>query len=198
MVVVAPATRRAFVTNIGSGSVSILDLAKNTLVANVPTGAGAEGIALTPDGKQVWVTNRAADTLSVLDAAEGKVVATVEAKGFPIRVKVTPDGRHALVSNARSGDVSVFDTVTFREVRRIRTGVEAVPGQQRLLEFGDSPVPIGIVIAPDGSRAWVAHANADAVAVIDLRTWTAAGTLRAGREPDGMAYSPVKVSPPSP
>jgi len=125
-------------------------------------------------------------------------VATLEAKGFPIRVKITPDGRHALVSNARSGDVAVFDTNTLKEVRRIRTGVEAVAGQARLLEFGNSPVPIGIVIAPDGSRAWVAHANADAVAVIDLKAWRAVGTLRAGREPDGMAYSREKVTPASP
>ena len=35
------------------------------ILAQVKTGEGAEGIAVTPDGAEVWVTNRAADTISV-------------------------------------------------------------------------------------------------------------------------------------
>ena len=34
-------------------------------------------------------------------------------------------------------------------------------------------------------------ANAEATAIIDLETWVVVGTLKAGREPDGMAWSPL-------
>lgn len=196
MVALTPDGRRAFVASIGSGTVTAIDVAARKALGHVATGKGAEGIDVTPDGREVWVTNREADSVSVLDAARFSVLATLESKSFPIRVRITPDGRRALVSNARSGDVAVFDVAARKLVRRVATKIEAVPAESRLLSFPGSSVPIGIVVTPDGARAFVAHANADAIAVLDLRTWEASGRLRAGREPDGMAFSPVRVGQP--
>ena len=196
MVAVTPDGSRAFVANIGSGTVTALDLDKGEKIADVATGEGAEGIAVSTDGSRVWVTNRAADTVTAIDAATLEVVATAKPGAFPIRAEVTPDGRWVLVSNARSGTISVIDAATAEVARTIELDVPAQEGPGRLLDFGDeSPVPIGIEIAPDGKRAWVAAANGDAIAVLDLERWQAVGTLTAGREPDGMAYSPLAVQP---
>lgn len=60
--------------------------------------------------------------------------------------------------------------------------------------FGESSVPIGVLIAPDGQRAFVAHANADVVSVVDLDSWEITGLLRGGKEPDGLGYSQVSVT----
>jgi YVTN family beta-propeller protein len=192
MVAATPDGGRAFVTNIGSGTVTAIDIAARKVLAQVPTGEGAEGVAVTPDGKEVWVTNRAADTVSILDARTLKVVGTVPSASFPIRVAITPDGRRALVSNARSGDVSVFDVATRKEVARRRATLEARSGEGRVLPFAGS-APIGILVHPGGERAYVAHANADAIAIFDLGRLEFAGTLPAGREPDGMAFSPLDI-----
>ena len=108
MVAVTPDGKRAFVANIGSGSVTAIDLAAGKSLGDIKTGDGAEGIDATPDGKHVWVTNRAADTVSVLDAGSLAVVASVPSTSFPIRAKVTPDGKHVLVTNARSGDLATL------------------------------------------------------------------------------------------
>lgn len=198
MVAVTPDGSRAFVANIGSGTVTAIDLEAGTKLGDVATGEGAEGIAVGTDGKRVWVTNRAADTVSVVDAASLEVVATVEPESFPIRAEVTPDGKWVLVSNARSGTISVIDAESAEVARTIELAVEARDGEGRLLHFGEgSPVPIGIEIAPDGERAWVAAANADAIAVLDLEEWKVVGTLSAGREPDGMAYSSLDVERPA-
>ncbi|HUO87360.1 MAG TPA: beta-propeller fold lactonase family protein [Thermoanaerobaculia bacterium] len=195
MVAAAPGGTRAFVANIGSGTVTAIDLTAGKKLGDVATGAGAEGIAVGPDGKRVWVTNREADTVSAIDAASLEVVATVTTGAFPIRAEVTPDGRWVLVSNARSGTISVIDAASAEVARTIELGVEAKDGEGRLLQFGEgSPVPIGIEIAPDGKRAYVTAANADAIAVIDLETWKLVGTLTAGREPDGMGYSTLEVA----
>ena len=74
------------------------------------------------------------------------------------------------------------------------------PGTGRMLagRFGTSPVPIGIVIEPGGGRAYVALSAADVIAIVDLDRWQVIDTLKAGKEPDGMAYSPVAVAPRSP
>jgi YVTN family beta-propeller protein len=189
MVVATPDGRRAFVANIGSGSVTVIEGRK--VIRQIVTGKGAEGIAITPDGKQVWVTNKEADTLSIIDVNDLEVVATIAVAATPIRVKITPDGKRALVSCAKSGDVAVFDVGTRREVRRISIDQETVPGGERRrlfsTRYGKSPVPVGLLIAPDGSRAWVACTNADVVSVLDLGTLAVVGRLTAGREPDGLA-----------
>ena len=85
-----------------------------------------------------------------------------------------------------------------KEVGRLTTDLKPAATEARLLPFGGSPVPIGIVITPDSRRAFVAYANADVVVAYDLVTRTAVATLKPGREPDGMAYLPVTVTPPSP
>jgi YVTN family beta-propeller protein len=193
MVALVPDGSRAFVANIGSGTVTAVDLGSGKVLAHIATGKGAEGIDVTPDGRQVWVTNRAEDTVSVIDAAALETIATLESKSFPIRARVTPDQKHVLVSNARSGDVAVFDAGARKLARRVPLKLAALKTEGRLLDFGDSSVPIGIVVDPAGKRAFVAHANADAISVIDLETWEPKGTLGAGKEPDGMACSPLAV-----
>jgi YVTN family beta-propeller protein len=190
MVVATPDGRRAFVANIGSGSVTAVDLSEKKVLRDIPTGEGAEGIAITPDGRQVWVTNRGADTVSVLDGGSLAVAATIPAPQFPIRVKITSDGKRALVSCAKSGDVAVFDVVSRALIKRIAIDSEPVAGSENRLfstQFGKSPVPVGLLIAPDGKRAWVASTNADVVSEIDLTSLGVVRRLRAGREPDGLA-----------
>jgi YVTN family beta-propeller protein len=191
---VAAAGGRAFVANIGSGTVTVIDLESGRATGQITTGRGAEGIDVTPDGRQVWVTNREADTVSVIDAGSLAVLANLACASFPIRAKVTPDGRHVLVSNAKSGDVAVFSVADRKEARRLALKVPMRKTEGRLMAFGDSSVPIGIVVEPGGARAYVAHANADEITVVDLATWQVAGSLRAGQEPDGMAFSPKTVA----
>lgn len=198
MVVVSPQHRRAYVANIGSGSVTAIDLKEKKRIGDIQTGAGAEGIDISPNEKEVWVTNRTANTVSVIDAASLKVTATLESKDFPIRVKFVPGGKYVLVSNARSGDVAVFDAATKKEIRRIPMQIKATDASSAAsrifgTQFGQSPVPVGILVAPGVSHAFVANTNADIVTVIDLKTWEIVDRLTAGKEPDGLGYSPLTI-----
>ncbi len=194
MVAVTPDGARAFVANIGSGTVTAIDLKAKARLKDIRTGDGAEGITVTPDGKQVWVVNRAADTVAVIDAASLDILGTLPSAAFPIRAEATPDGKRVLVSNAKSGDLSVFSTADRTLERRVSLELAAKETEGRLMsDFGNSSVPIGIEIAPDGKRAYVAHANADQISIVDLESWKRAGSLTAGKEPDGMGYSRLDV-----
>jgi YVTN family beta-propeller protein len=195
MLALSPDAKRAYVANIGSGSMTVLDLIVGRKVSDVATGAGAEGIHLTPDGREIWVTNRGADTVSVIDAASLKITHTLESPRFPIRVKITPDGQRALVSNARSNTVAIFDTKTKERVALVEMKLAAAETEGRLFggQFGESSVPIGILVHPTGKWAYVANANADAITVLDVEEAKIVGYLAAGREPDGLAWSPLET-----
>lgn len=207
LVTASPDGRRAYVTSLRPGSVTVIDLQTGKVVKDIPTGKGAEGLDATPDGREVWVANREANTISVVDVGMLAPVFTIRASEFPIRVKIAPDGRTAIATFSGSGDVRVFDTATRVERSRIGIGRDAVEGSETRLfqkRFGSSPVPVGLLIAPDGKRAFVSAGHADVVAVIDLEKARVEDAWTAGREPDGLAMNagppptPVPTLPPAP
>lgn len=194
MVAVDPGERRAYVANIGSGTVSVLDLESGERISNLATGQGAEGVAVSTAG-HIWVTNRADDTLTVLDGETFKTLKEISSPGFPIRATATPQGQ-VLVTRARAGELAVYDAATFDEVRTIKFDINSLGAEGRLFgdRFGDSSVPIGVVVDGAGERAFVAHANADVITEVDLASGEIIRLLHAGREPDGMGYSALTAS----
>jgi len=192
MIVSAPDGKFGFVANIASGSVTRVRYG-STDATTTRTAAGSEGIDVTPDGREVWVTNRAANSVSVLDAATMRVLATVPSAEFPIRVKITPHGRRALVTNARSSELRVFDVATRRPVAALRFPLDSAQARNTMLgaQFRGSAVPIGVLVTPDGGRAFVATAATDQIAEVDLARMQIVRYLRAGREPDGLGFAPA-------
>lgn len=193
MVAYAGESNHAFVANIGSGSVSVIDLNNYRLEKIIPTGSGAEGIAVSPDNQSVWVTNRAADFVSVIDVESLEIVDLIESPKFPIRVKFTHQTNLALVSNAQTGTVNVFNSNSGELLHTISmeaTATEKEPGRL-FQQFDNSPVPVGILIHPNDKFAYVANTNADIITVINLETFVVEKRLKAGREPDGLGFTHI-------
>ena len=190
------AGRRAYVANMGSGSVSLISPPIGLLSFRA-SGRGAEGIALSPDRRELWVTNRDEDTVSRFDTRDLELMEKVSVAGFPIRAETLPDGR-VLVSSARSATLSVIDPAGGAEGGagvvesvdiNLGGGADTVLG-----DTGGSSVPIGIEIAPDGGRVWIAHAAVDAVQELEVGSWRQLRLLKTGDEPDAMGYSPRRVA----
>jgi YVTN family beta-propeller protein len=201
LVTASPDGRRAFVTSLTPGSLTVIDLSTGKVVKDIPTGKGAEGLDVTPDGREVWIANREANTITVVDVATLAPVFTIRASEFPIRVKIAPDGRTAIATFSGTGDVRVFDTATRVEKSRVSIGRDAVEGSETRVfqkRFGSGPVPVGLLIAPDGKRAFVSAGHADVVAVIDLERMRVDDAWTAGREPDGLAMSVGAAPAPTP
>jgi YVTN family beta-propeller protein len=182
MILVSENLQRIVTSNVSSATMSIIDrIARpgptgpqedwdETVVA---VGRGDEGFDVAPDGKQIWAANAQDGTISVLDAAEKKVVDTLDANvPGANRLKFTPDGSLVFVSTLRGPDLVILDARTRRELKRLKIGRGAA----------------GIVMQPDGARAYVACTPDDTVAVIDLKSLEVAGHIDAGKQPDGLAW----------
>lgn len=142
----------------------------------LPTGQGGEGFDVSPDGKEAWVANAGDGTITILDLTNKKVAATLDANiKSANRLKFTPDGKHVLISMLAQPDLLVLDAATHAAVKRIPIGHGAA----------------GILIEPNGARAYVACTPDNYVAVIDLKTLAVAGKVSAGGNPDGLAWAVI-------
>ena len=83
MVAVAADGSRAYVTNIGSGTTTALDLPAGRKLADVATGKGSEALALAPDGRELWVAARAEGAVAIVDTRQLEVVARISGRGHP-------------------------------------------------------------------------------------------------------------------
>lgn len=191
MIAIDPAGRYAYITNIGSGSISVVDVEDGILMNTVRVGKGSEGIALSPDGKQLWATNRESNTVVVINPVTMDIHTTLDSFDFPTRVTLSPDGQEAMVSRADAGRVEFYNTQTLQSSGEISMHGEYSLSNGRWLGggFGYRPLPIGIIYHPDGKSAYVANSYGGYIAVIDIASRQVTGTLLAGAEPDGMAYT---------
>ncbi len=167
MVDLSPDGKRAYLTNYGPGSLTILDLSTDKVVKEIPLGEGAEGLDVSADGTEVYATAAGQNHLVKLDATSGEELGRVETGEYPVRVLLDGKG-HALVNCAMAGKVQVFrcqDLTLFKEI-----------------EVGQ--VPIGLYVGPDKAYS-VCMSDAE-VAVIALKTWEVSERLPTGRNPDGV------------
>ncbi len=192
MLYVFPGARRILTTNVNSGTVTMLEkydlkpgettpgMPKGALLPPggdwlltvIPVGPRDEGFDVSPDGKEAWIANPGDGTISIIDIAAKRVITTLAANvPGANRLKFTPDGKLVLVS--AGPDAVIFDAATRKEVKRLPVG------------RGSG----GILVQPDGARAFVACGADSYIAVIDLKTLTVVSHFEVGGNPDGMAWA---------
>jgi YVTN family beta-propeller protein len=108
---------RAFVTNWGAHSVSIVNTATDRVVRTVRVGTHPTAIAASPTRDELYVADSDSDDVRVLDGSTGDVVRTIDLRpsldspvgASPNALAVSPDGAVLYVANAGDDDVAVVD-----------------------------------------------------------------------------------------
>ncbi len=180
MVAVTPDRRRAFTANIGSGTVSALDLEAGTKLRDIAVGGAPEGIALTPDGRTLWVGDLQGARVQAFDTTSFERLAEVRTGAVPIRVIASPDGRWIVTSNLGTGTLTVIDAATRSVAREIRVSGEQQAGQ------------VTILFSADGSRIYAAETGRNQVAEVDMGSGQVVRRLTAGEQGDGLAIAPAR------
>lgn len=188
-VAVHPSGIKAYVTNQGHNTVSVIDTATNRVMATVdvaPVGQGPAGVAITPDGRKAYVANYVTDKVSVIDTVTDAVLRTVTlpAGSKPIGVaaiKKADGTQQVFVANSGTNTVSVI-TVSV---------IDTVPDTITHVVNTDAG-PHGVAAKPDGTKVYVANSTSNGVTVIDTGTYQPAGfSLGASAvKPQGIAVKP--------
>lgn len=165
---------RAFTGNMGSNTVSELNLRSGEFVRSWEVPTTPEAINVTTDGAEVWVGSNTTGKVSVVNPATGEVTTAAEGFGWPYRVLFSPDGKTVLLPDLRREELRFLDRASRRELGRL-----AFPGG----------APQGITITPDGRYALESLSGQARVVIVEMATRTVAGYLAAGPTPDGIGYT---------
>jgi DNA-binding beta-propeller fold protein YncE len=191
MVRLSPDGRWAYVTSrLGQGTLSIIDLESDSPTRVLETGAGAEGIAVTPDGREVWVLDRKAGTISIVDTAQAVVVERLHSRPQANRIAFSRAGE-VVVTNGTSGEalvqyVNLYDAGS----RKSRKELALKGGQPGTGAFG---------IWVQDRTVFISDTDGGRILVFDLDAWGSPWVLISGLEkerPDGMGWSPHRVKLP--
>jgi YVTN family beta-propeller protein len=184
MLVHHPFKPLVYITNINSGSVSVLNVKLDSVIKIIPCSKRTEGIDITHDGSEIWVTNIEEGFISVINTVTNEITNRLNTGKQALRLKFSVDGKHCLVSNASDGTIIVFETATKKQITTIR-----IPGKKNIFEkvIYHTPRPVGILIHPNGKYAFVSNYTAGRVEVIDMRHFSIVSSIKVGAMPDGLA-----------
>ena len=155
MVWVSPDATKMYTANIGSDSISIIERGANAQVWNqtvVPVCKGPEGFDVSSDGRELWAACSRDGNVNIVNLEQKKVTGSLELQTRRSnRLKFTPDGKLALVTDLDTGELLVVDVAAKAVTKKIPLG--------RMVE--------GILMQPDGARAYVA-VNGESYIAVDL------------------------------
>src|SRR5438105_2198811 len=81
----------AYVPNEGSGTISIVDTANDTVTGEIRVGGRPRGIASDPARKILYITDQPSSALKVIDAASGRITGEVQLGKSPEGVYLSSD-----------------------------------------------------------------------------------------------------------
>ena len=159
MLAIAPGGDHAWTTDLGSRTVTRVDLKTRRAPLSVEVGEEPEGIALTPDGETLWVSARGSDKAFALDPQTLDIRSEVAVGDFPLRIAIRPQGDFAVTSDLADGALTVIDLSTGQAVRQI-------PISSR--EEAEARMQVTILWSPDGQRIYAAETGSETVAEVDF------------------------------
>lgn len=165
--------RRGYTSNVGPGTVSVLDIPGRKTVTVIQVSKTAQRISISIDDKFVFTADQTKPQLAVIDTAANKVIKWIPLSAVGYGTAPTPDGKWLLVAVPSKNQVAVIDLQKLEVVRNI--DVPAFPQE--------------VLIQPGGKVGYVSCATAGKVAAIDLSQWTVQKEITAGKFADGLGWA---------
>src|SRR5260370_4580914 len=180
LVLAAATSFRVYVSNEGSGDISIIE--DDVLVGRIPVGTRPRGLKLGRDGrlyvavsgspiarpgqpeKDLPPPDRAEDGIAVVDLGQRKVIARLPGGPDPESFDLSRDGKLLFVSNEDASALSVVEIASARIVKTVKVGAQ----------------PEGVTVSPDGRFVYVTSEEDNAVDVVDTATFSRLAQITVG------------------
>lgn len=212
-VAVSSMLHRAFITNVDSSDISVIDTNTNQVVDTIKTGGSPVGIALAPNHQALYVADWYSDRILEINTADYKQQREVIVTKAPAGLIVSPDSKTLYVAARDSNEIVVIDTGEFAITKRVTVGkhpfgltlsadgstlysvnvvektvsiIHTSTWQQSKIKVGEHPYCA--VASPDNKTLYVTNTQDDTVSIIDLASQKTIATLDVGMTPEGISY----------
>jgi YVTN family beta-propeller protein len=165
-----------YTTNVGSGTISVLDLESRNSIDVISVAPVIQRIALSPDDRLAFTSDQTKPQLAVIDTRTRKVTSWIPLPAPGYGTAATPDGKFLVIAMPAASQVAILNLQT----KKIEHTVDVPAAPQEVL------------IRPDGAAAYVSCDQSHKVAEIRTSDWTVAHLIEAGPGADGLAWARQK------
>jgi YVTN family beta-propeller protein len=166
--------KRGYTSNVGPGTVSVLDLESRKLLKVIHVSEYSQRISLSTDDKYAFTSDQRNPRLAVINTSTNEVERWVTLPASGYGTAATSDGKWLVVAMPTANKVAIVDLTSFTMARTI-----------------DMPqAPQEVLIRPDNEIAYVSCDVMGKVVAVRLSDWTIAATIDAGKGADGLAWAP--------
>jgi YVTN family beta-propeller protein len=174
MFVISHDGKRAYTSNVGSGTVSAIDLKGRKTIKVIPVAKTDQRIEISMNDRYVFTADQDQPRLAVIDTRKNAVTQWITLPELAYGTAATLDGRSLLVTLPKANQVAVVDMSQMKVVTLVNV----------------APNPQEILMRPDGGTAYVSCSSAEGkVSAIDLKTWQVTKTLATGPGADGLGWA---------
>ena len=174
-VAVNPVTKKIYVTDEFSNTVSVISGTSNTVESTITVGNFPYGVAINPFDSRVYVTNRGSNTVSVIDGSTNTKLHNITVQNSPVGIALNPSANWIYVTNINSNTVSIIDGITDKVTANITVG----------------KIPYGVAANPITKKVYVTNIGSNTVSVIDGLKNKVTANITVGKNPVGIAVNPT-------
>jgi len=171
-----PELGRIYASATGTDEVVAIDDRTLEITARVPAGHYPDGMAYAPEVHKLYVSDEHGNTETVIDVESNTRVATISLGGEVGNSQYDPVSKHIFANVQTRSQLVEIDPTTDRVVNRI--------------DLGGADENHGLLIDPEGRRAFIACEGNDRLLVLDLQTKKVAASFQVGKDPDVLAFDP--------
>src|ERR1700676_2868430 len=165
--------RYGYTTNVGSGTISVLDMQARKTIDVIPVAPVIQRISLSVDDRLAFTSDQSKPQLAVFDTGTRKVKSWIPLPGPGYGTAATPDGLWLVIAIPRAKQVAVLNLKSMKIEHTI--DVPAAPQE--------------VLMRPDGAVAYVSCDGSHKIAEIRTSDWTLGRLIDAGSGADGLAWA---------
>ena len=162
-----------YTANVGSGTVSVLDMEKHKTLDVIQVAPVVQRISVSVDDRLVFTSDQTKPQLAVIDTRTRKVSSWIPLPAEGYGTAATPDGNWLVIAMPSANQVAALNLKTMKVEHTV--DVPAAPQE--------------VLIRPDGGVAYVSCDSSHKVAEIRTSDWTVARLIDAGSGTDGLAWA---------
>lgn len=206
---ILPRGEKLCVCNEANNEIWVVNAGTLALEKRIATGEHPHSCVLGADHRHLYVSNWGSRNVSVLDLEKGRRVRELNVGIRPNDMAIAPDGR-LFVACAGDNTVHVIQTRQVESAeegpsptRRIPEGTREIISTSLYPSSPEGSTPDAVAVSPNGKTLFVANADNNCVAVVDISNATSEDARRNGESvsvvegfiPAGWYPSAVAVSP---